>query len=79
MKKFRAADFTDAKPRIVKRTRAFGDRVYTWRCADATSVGWGTTPKDAYNTWRRNYRRRAEFYRKREQQIASTFARTGYH
>lgn len=57
---------TDAKPRIVKCTRAFGDRVYSYRCEGRASQGYGTTPADAFNAWNRNWRRRHKFYGDRE-------------
>ena len=67
-RKYEASDFTGAKPRVIAHRSVFGDRVYTWFCSDETSGsrGYGTTPKDAYNAWARNYRRREAFYRNRE-------------
>lgn len=65
-KRYDLGDFAGVKPRVVPRRCAFGDRVYTWYCSDTSSGsrGHGTTPKDAYNVWLRNYRRREAFYRR---------------
>jgi hypothetical protein len=63
VKRYTFADFnTEEKPRIVKYSRAFGARVYTYRCTGRSSDGYGTTPADAYNAWNRNWRRRFKFY-----------------
>ncbi len=66
-RRYELKDFAGVKPRVVSRRVSFGDRVYTWHCSDASSgsSGHGTTPKDAYNAWLRNYRRRELFYRQK--------------
>lgn len=62
-RKYEAADFTTGeKPKIVKGSWRFSDRVYVFKCEGCASKGFGTTPKDAYNAWERNFRRRKAFY-----------------
>lgn len=71
-RKYCASDFAPGKkPRITYGVWRFGDRVYTYRCVGpANSAGHGTTPKDAYNAWERNFRRRVTFYTEREEASA---------
>lgn len=80
-RRYQASDFSDTKPRITLCRRQFGDRVYTYRCHDAASGsdGYGTTPKDAYNAWRRNFNRRATFYNDRQRQAEATLRRLNLH
>ena len=76
-KKYTADDFkTDEKPRITQGAWRFSDRVYAFRCQGRASLGYGTTPKDAFNAWRRNLRRRERVYVGREERSA-TVRKTG--
>ncbi len=73
-RKYSAEDFKYfPKPRIHKTKRFFVDRFYNWRCIDDVthSQGYGTTPKDAYNAWLRNYNRRAKYYQAEARQSAA--------